>query len=165
MVLATLQQLSGEMSPLTRAVLEGDASRLAQLFRGASLQLDFSQLRSPLQTGFYARRMLSGAGGDGLRSDVSAIEAELQRRGISAQGFEWVSRRLGDLLRAVEADARREVDRKSRARLRSRSGALADRTSPELTRAELAGAARGEGGSRAAEDADRAAPKAADGAR
>ena len=137
MVLATLQQLSGEMSPLTRAGLEGDAARLAQLFRGASLQLDFSQLRSPLQTGFYARRMLSGAGGDGLRTDIGAIEAELQRRGISAQGFEWVSRRLNDLLRTLEADARQEVDRQARARLKGRSGALADRSFAELTRAEL----------------------------
>src|SRR5262244_2890948 len=76
LVLATLQQLSGEMSPLTRAALEGDAARLAQLFRGASLQLDFSQLRSPLQAGFYARRMLAGAGGDGLHTDIGAIEAE-----------------------------------------------------------------------------------------
>src|SRR5512132_1113321 len=49
MVLATLQRLLGEMSPLTRAVLGGDHARLAQLFRGASLQLDFSQLQSPLQ--------------------------------------------------------------------------------------------------------------------
>ena len=137
MVLATLQQLSGEMSPLTRAALEGDAARLAQLFRGASLQLDFSQLRSPLQTGFYARRMLSGAGGEGLRSDIGAIEAELQRRGISAQGFEWISRRLNDLLRQLEADARQEVDRQARARLKGRSGALADRNFAELTRAEL----------------------------
>jgi uncharacterized protein with von Willebrand factor type A (vWA) domain len=81
--------------------------------------------------------MLSGAGGDGLRTDIGAIEAELQRRGISAKGFEWVSRRLGDVLRALEADARREVDRQARARLRARSGTLAERSFAELTRAEL----------------------------
>ena len=137
MTVATLNRLLGEMSPLTQAVLRGDRVRLTQLFRGATLQLDFSRLQSPLQAGFYARRLLAGAGGDGLRTDVGAIEAELHRRGISSEGFEWVSRRLSDLLRGLEADARREVERQARARLRGSSGALAHRSFASLTRAEL----------------------------
>jgi len=137
MTLHTLNRLLGEMSPLTQAALLGDRSRLAQLFRGATLQLDFSRLQSPLQAGFYARRLLAGAGGDGLRTDIGAIEAELQRRGLSADGFEWVSRRLSDLFRALEADARREVERQARARIRGRSGALADRAFQSLSRTEL----------------------------
>ena len=75
MTLATLNRLLGEMSPLTQAALRGDRARLAQLFRGATLQLDFSRLQSPLQAGFYSRRLLAGAGGDGLRTDIGAIEA------------------------------------------------------------------------------------------
>src|SRR5262249_49390785 len=137
MTVATLNRLLGEMSPLTQAALRGDRARLAQLFRGATLQLDFSRLQSPLQAGFYSRRLLAGAGGDGLRTDIGAIEAELQRRGLSAEGFEWASRRLSDLLRGLEADARREVERQARARLRSTSGALADRSFASLSRAEL----------------------------
>src|SRR6516225_9750299 len=137
MTLATLNRLLGEMSPLTEAALRGDRARLAQLFRGATLQLDFSRLQSPLQAGFYARRLLAGAGGDGLRSNLGAIEAELRRRGISPEGFEWVSRRLSDLFRGLEADARREVERQARARLRGTSGALAERSFASLSRTEL----------------------------
>ena len=62
MTLATLNRLLGEMSPLTQAALRADRAQLAQLFRGATLQLDFSRLQSPLQAGFYARRLLAGAG-------------------------------------------------------------------------------------------------------
>ena len=137
MTLATLNRLLGEMSPLTHAALRGDRAQLAQLFRGATLQLDFSRLQSPLQAGFYARRLLAGAGGDGLRSNLGAIEAELRRRGISPEGFEWVSRRLSDLFRGLEADARREVERQARARLRGTSGALAERSFASLSRTEL----------------------------
>src|SRR4029078_7925344 len=137
MTVATLNRLLGEMSPLTQAVLRGDRARLTQLFRGATLQLDFSRLQSPLQCGFYARRLLAGAGGDGLRTDVGAIEAELRRRGISAEGWEWVSRRLSDLFRSLEADARREVERQANARLRGTSGVLAERSFASLSRAEL----------------------------
>ena len=92
MTLATLNRLLGEMSPLTQAAVRGDRSRLAQLFRGATLQLDFSRLQSPLQSGFYARRLLAGAGGDGLRTDIGAIEAELQPApGYAARRARWPS--------------------------------------------------------------------------
>ena len=137
MTVATLNRLLGEMSPLTQAVLRGDRARLTQLFRGATLQLDFSRLQSPLQAGFYSRRLLAGAGGDGLRTDIGAIEEELRRRGISTEGFEWVSRRLSDLFRSLEADARREVERQAKARLRGTSGVLAERSFASLSRAEL----------------------------
>jgi hypothetical protein len=137
MTIATLNRLLGEMSPLTRAALQADRARLTQLFRGATLQLDFSRLQSPLQAGFYARRLLAGAGGDGLRTDIGAIEDELRRRGISTEGLEWVSRRLSDVLRGLEADARREVERQARARLRGTSSALAERSFTSLSRAEL----------------------------
>jgi len=137
MVLATLQRLLGEMSPLTQAVLGGDHARLAQLFRGASLQLDFSQLQSPLQAGFYSRRLLAGAGGEGLRSDIRTIENELRRRGLSTQGLEWVSGRLSSVLRSLEAEARQLVGREAKARLRRSSLSLAERTFGSLSRAEL----------------------------
>ena len=76
------QPLLGEMSPLTQAVLRGDRARLTQLFRGATLQLDFSRLQSPLQAGFYARRLLAGAGGDG-RAPTSAPSRQSSAAGGS----------------------------------------------------------------------------------
>src|SRR5262249_59338582 len=114
MTLATLNRLLGEMSPLTQAALRGDRAQLAQLFRGATLQLDLSRLQSPLQAGFYARRLLSGAGGDGLRTDIGAIEDELRRRGVSPEGLEWGSRPLSHLFPGLDAHARREAGRPTR---------------------------------------------------
>jgi uncharacterized protein len=138
MVVAGLRALGGQLAPLTEAVLTGDRARLANLLRGATLQLDFSQLQSPLQSGFFARRLLAAAGGDRLQSDIEALEAELARRGLSAQGLELVSKRLAAALRSVEDAARREVERQGKARIRRSDGPLAERSLQTLSRAELA---------------------------
>ncbi|HMK72917.1 MAG TPA: VWA domain-containing protein [Myxococcaceae bacterium] len=138
MVVASLRALGGQLSPLTEAALQGDQARLARLLRGATLQLDLSQLQSPLQSGFFARRLLAAAGGDRLQGDVEALEAELARRGISAEGLELVSQRLAAALRSVEESARREVERQGRVRIRRNDGPLAERTLQTLSRAELA---------------------------
>jgi uncharacterized protein with von Willebrand factor type A (vWA) domain len=49
------------LTPLARAALEGDVGQLAQLLRGAVLQLNLSGA-TPLQQGFFSRRLGSGAG-------------------------------------------------------------------------------------------------------
>ena len=137
-LLAALRDLARGFSPLTQAALEGDRARLAALFRAAALRLDLSRLETPLQSGFFSRRLLSGAGADRLQSDLAALESELRARGLSAQGLEIVSRRLGELLRKVEDEARREIDRQIRARLRQAPGAaLLDRNLQTLSRDEL----------------------------
>ena len=142
MVVASLRSLGGQLAPLTQAALAGDRARLAQLLRGATLQLDLGQLQSPLQSGFFARRLLAAAGGGRLTGDLEALEAELRRRGLSANGLDLVSRRLAAALRSVEEAARREVERQGRARLRRSDGPLAERTWQTLSRAELAQAER-----------------------
>ncbi len=137
-VLAALRALGGQLAPLTEAMLEGDRARLAHLLRGATLQLDFSQLQSPLQSGFFARRLLAAAGGDRLQGDVETLEAELARQGLSSAGVEVVSRQLAAALRGVEEAARREVQRQAKARIRRTDGPLAERNLQSLSQAELA---------------------------
>ena len=137
-VLAGLRALGGQLAPLSEALVAGDRARLAHLLRGATLQLDFSQLQSPLQSGFFARRLLAAAGGDRLQGDVEALQTELTRRGLSAEGVELVSRRLSAALRGLEEAARREVERQARARIRRADGPLAERSLQGLSRAELA---------------------------
>lgn len=137
MVIATVNRLFNQLSPLSQAALAGDRARLARLFRAASLQLDFSRLETPLQSGFFSRRLLAGSGVDKVRSDVEALEAELRARGLSSEGLEVVSRHLSGALRKVEDAARREVDRQVRARIRKSGGGLLDRPLHTLSRAEL----------------------------
>jgi uncharacterized protein len=119
-------------------MLSGDRGRLAHLLRGATLQLDFSQLQSPLQSGFFARRLLAAAGGDRLQTDIEALEADFVRRGLSTEGLEVVSKQLAAALRGVEEAARREVEREVRARVRRSDGPLAERSLQTLSRSELA---------------------------
>lgn len=142
MVVATLNRLLPQLSPLSRAALEGDRARLARLFRGAALELDLSRLETPLQAGFFSRRLLAAAGVEKLRGDLSALEEELRARGVSPEGVEVVSRQLSLALRRVEEAARREMDRQVRARLRHASGGLNERTLHTLSRAELEEAER-----------------------
>jgi uncharacterized protein len=137
-LLAALRDLARGFSPLTRAALDGDRARLAGLFGAAMLRLDLGRLETPLQSGFFSRRLLSGAGADRMEGDLAALETELRARGLSSEGVAIVSKRLGEILRKVEDAARREIDRQVRARLRQAPGAaLLDRDFHTLSRDEL----------------------------
>jgi uncharacterized protein with von Willebrand factor type A (vWA) domain len=138
MVVATLAELAGNLSPLARAVVEGDRGALARLFRGAALQLDFSRMESQFQQGFYARRLLSGAGSAQASRDLDSIGSELRKRGLAPQGVETVSRHLSAAMRQVEQAAREEVDRSVQARVpRLRASAQGEQRFSTLSREEL----------------------------
>lgn len=135
MIVAWLDRM--RLAPLTEAAIQGNTGRLANIMRNAALQLDFSRMQSTLQAGFFSRRMMMGAGGEAMRSDIAAIEGELRARGVSPEGLEVVSRQLGDALRRVEEAARREVERQAKARLKKPTGGLNDRPFHTLSRAEV----------------------------
>jgi uncharacterized protein with von Willebrand factor type A (vWA) domain len=137
MIVWMLERLAGQLSPLTQAVLQGNRAQLANIFRQATLQLDFARVQNALQTGFYSRRLLSGAGFEQLRSDVDAINAELTARGVSARGVEIVGRQLSSALRQVEEAARAEAGRQISARLKKAQGSVADKALHLLTRQEI----------------------------
>jgi uncharacterized protein with von Willebrand factor type A (vWA) domain len=137
MVVATVNRLFNQLSPLAQAAISGDRARLAQLFRAATLQLDFTALQSPLQTGFFSRRLMAAAGGEKVRGDLKSIEDELKARGLSVEGVELVSRRLAEGLRKVEDAARQEVDRQGRARNRKATDSMSERPFHTLSRAEI----------------------------
>src|SRR5215831_17428648 len=136
-VAALLSQMFQRLSPLTQAALSSDRARLAQLFRAAALQLDFSGLETALQAGFFSRRLMAAAGGESARADLSAIQSSLADLPIPRERLEIVSRRLSEALRKVEEAARREVDRQVASRLRKSGGALPDRPFHALSRAEI----------------------------
>ncbi|HYV47770.1 MAG TPA: VWA domain-containing protein [Myxococcaceae bacterium] len=137
MVVATVNRLFNQLSPMAQAALQNDRARLAQLFRAATLQLDLSRMETPMQAGFFSRRLLAGAGAERARTDLQSLEQELQARGLSLEGLEVVSKQLASALRKVEDAARREVDRQMRARLKRSSGGLQDRPFHALSRAEV----------------------------
>ncbi len=138
-VAAALSALSGGMSPLAQAALSGDAAALARLLRGATLQLDFSGLTSPMQVGFYGRRLLSAAGGSSLASELDDLEQALRARGLAAEALDLVVERLARTLRAIEELARGWVELEQLARdERGRGDALAARSFASLGREEIA---------------------------
>ncbi len=137
MILWMLPQLLGGMSPMAQAVLNGDRSMLARIFGQAALQLDFSRMQSSLQTGFFTRRMLIGAGVEQMRGDLASLQRELVARGVTQGGVEIVSRYLSEAMRKVEDAAREEVDRQGKARLAKASGGINDRAFHTLSRVEV----------------------------
>jgi uncharacterized protein with von Willebrand factor type A (vWA) domain len=137
-IAAALSSLGGQMSPFAQAVLSGDAAALARLLRGATLQVDFSALSSPMQVGFYGRRLLSAAGGGALASDLGSLEQALRARGLAPAALEVVAERLGRTLRGIEELARGWVELEQRARdERSRRDVLAARSLTTLSREEI----------------------------
>ncbi|AKU90822.1 VWA domain-containing protein [Vulgatibacter incomptus] len=140
MLLYTLRDMGQRLSPLTQAMLDGDAGQMAKLLRGSALQLDFGELASPLQAGFYARRLATGAGTSQARGDLDELADRLKAKGIDPAKVELVGRRLSERLREVEAAARRYVEQEIRARgskNKQKEGALAGRAFSELSREEL----------------------------
>ncbi|MHB8418918.1 MAG: VWA domain-containing protein [Myxococcales bacterium] len=105
------------LSPLTRAALGGDAAETARLLRGAALQVNLAQLSSPLQQGFFARRLGGAAGMGDLSQELAALEADLRARGLDPAALELIGRRLAETLRDVESAVRAIVDREAAARL------------------------------------------------
>src|SRR5438105_11168205 len=99
------------LSPLTDALVKGRAAELARLLRQATLSIDFRGLQSPLQRGFYARRLLQAAGG-------MAAERELQEflQRLNPDTLELASKHVSRTLQALEEAARRVADREQRAR-------------------------------------------------
>lgn len=142
MIIHQLGQLAGQLAPLTRAAMQGDRGALAQVFRQASLQVDYSRLQNSLQTGFFSRRLLQAAGSEKMREDIASLAAELRARGVSAEGVEVVSRHLGEALRQVEEAARAEAQRQTNARLKKSSGGVEERPLHTLSRKEIEVATR-----------------------
>src|SRR5439155_70782 len=56
--LEEIARMLAQMSPLTQALVAGRADQLARILRQAMLGIVFRGLQSPLQRGFYARRLL-----------------------------------------------------------------------------------------------------------
>ncbi len=140
MLLYTLRDMSQRLSPMTQAALEGDVGQIAKLLRGAALQLDFQGMTSSLQSGFFARRLATGAGVADAKGDLDELAARLLAEGIDPSKVELVGRRLSEKLREVEAAARRYVEQESRARAtraKSQGSSLASRSFSDLSQEEV----------------------------
>ena len=104
------------MSPLSQALLNGRTDQLARILRQATLSLDFRGLQSPLQRGFYARRLLQSAGATQAEKELQQFLNALRERGLDAGQLELASRRVSQTLQGLEEAARRVADREQKAR-------------------------------------------------
>src|SRR4051812_43436853 len=111
------QELSRmQLSDLTQALVQGRADELARLLRTAMQDVDFRGLTSPLERGFYSRRLLQAAGGTRAEQEMQAFVARLKEGGFDPRSLELVSKKVGSTLKALEEAARRVADREQKAR-------------------------------------------------
>src|SRR5216683_1312854 len=127
------------LSPLTDALINGRADQLARLLRQATLSLDFRGLQSPLQRGFYARRLLQAAGASRAEQELQEFLLRLGQQGFDPTHLEVVSRRVSQTLKALEEAARRVAEREQKARDPEQKGesGLLQRNLAALTPAEV----------------------------
>jgi len=114
--LEEIARMLAQMSPLSQALLQGRTDQLARILRQATLSLDFRGLQSPLQRGFYARRLLQSAGATQAEKELRQFLQTLRERGLDASQLELASRRVSQTLQALEEAARRVADREQKAR-------------------------------------------------
>jgi uncharacterized protein with von Willebrand factor type A (vWA) domain len=128
-----------QLSPLTEALVKGRADQLARLLRQATLNIDFRGLQSPLQRGFYARRVLQAAGGARAEQELHEFLLRLKQQRFDPESLEVVSHRVSHTLKALEEAARRVADREQKARDPEQKGesGLLQRNLASLTPAEV----------------------------
>ena len=114
--LEEIARMLARMSPLAQALASGRSEQLARILRQATLNVDFRSLQSPLQRGFYARRLLQAAGGTQAEKELRQLLQALQQRGLDPQQVELASRKVSRTLQALEEAARRVADREQKAR-------------------------------------------------
>ncbi len=127
------------MSPLAEAMVHGRSAELARLLRQAALSIDFRGLQSPLQRGFYARRVLQAAGASGAERELDQLVQSLSARGLSPEALELVGKQVSHTLRELEEAARRVAEREQRARDPDQRGlgTLSSRALSSLTPQEI----------------------------
>jgi uncharacterized protein len=132
------RQLS-QLSPLTQALAFGRTDQLARILRQATLSLDFRGLQSPLQRGFYARRLLAAAGATQAEKELQQLLASLKEKGMDPEAVELLSRKASHTLQALEEAARRVAEREQKARDPEEKGAqsLMQRNIQSLTPDEV----------------------------
>ncbi|HTO95694.1 MAG TPA: VWA domain-containing protein, partial [Myxococcales bacterium] len=94
----------------------GRSDQLARILRQAAQAVDFRGLQSPLQRGFYARRLLQTAGGMQAEKELRQLVQALQARGFDPGQVELATRQVSRTLQALEEAARRVADREQKAR-------------------------------------------------
>src|SRR5258708_24945727 len=99
------RQLS-QLSPLSQALMEGRTDQLARILRQATLSLDFRGLQSPLQRGFYARRLLTMAGGTAAERELQQLLQTLAARGRDPHPLAMARRRHTPPLQSLDTPAR-----------------------------------------------------------
>src|SRR5436853_14157 len=114
--LEEIARMLARMSPLTQALAAGRADQLARILRQAMLGIDFRGLQSPLQRGFYARRLLQAAGGSLAEKELQQLLDLLQQRGLDPARLDLASHKVSRTLQALEEAARRVADREQKAR-------------------------------------------------
>ncbi len=114
--LEEVARLLSQMSPLAQALLTGRSHQLARMLRQATLSVDFRGLQSPLQRGFYARRLLQAAGSTAAEKELQQFLQSLRARGLDPGQLELASRKVSQTLQALEEAARRVADREQKAR-------------------------------------------------
>lgn len=126
-----------ELHELTKAAIDADRARLAQIFREAARQLDYARIQNALQTGFFGRRLVVAAGSESMRSDIEGLARSMSGGGMSARGQELVNEHLAQSLRRIEDEARVEVRRQSDARLKKASIGVEDKALHTLSKKEV----------------------------
>src|SRR4051812_27260052 len=81
------RQLS-QLSPMTQALAFGRSDQLARILRQATLNVDFRGLSSPLQRGFYTRRLFNAAGGTQAEKELQQLLGSLRARGVDPEAVE-----------------------------------------------------------------------------
>jgi uncharacterized protein with von Willebrand factor type A (vWA) domain len=101
---------------MTQALAQGQTAQLARLLRQATLSIDFRGLQSPLQRGFYARRLLQAAGGAKAETELRQILEALKARGLDPDTLDLASRQIDKTLKGLEEAARRVAEREQKVR-------------------------------------------------
>jgi len=106
-----MDELTGDLSELTNALIRNDRGNLDRLLRKAGDEAEVRDIETILQIGMFAQRIRQRLNLDKVEGDLGRIKDKLKAKGLSNEMIEEGFRRLEDRLERFREAVRKYVER------------------------------------------------------
>ncbi|MCB0219466.1 MAG: VWA domain-containing protein [Chrysiogenetes bacterium] len=89
-----IEEMTGELSELTEALMRGDRGKIDQLLHDAAEKAELSEIQNVLQVGQFANRIRQALNLDGVEIDLQKLQDKLRGKGMPEEVIEETFKQL-----------------------------------------------------------------------
>ncbi len=113
MLQEVLDEMSGDLSKLTEALLKGDRAQIERMIREAAEKSELGEIQNVLQIGMVANKIRQALNLDGVEADIEKLKERLRGKGMPQdvldKAFAQIEARLEKLREAVREYVQRRL--------------------------------------------------------